>query len=45
MKFKYFTFKFLGGEITVKAMNECQAKILAKAEAIRRGWDYTIINY
>lgn len=45
MKFRYFTFKFLGGKITVKAMNEEQAEILAKAEAIKKGWDYTIINY
>lgn len=44
MKFKYFTFRFLGGEITVKAMNEEQAEILAKAEAIKRCWDYTILN-
>lgn len=44
MKSKYFTFKFLGGEITVRAMNEVQAEILAKAEAIKRGWNYTILN-
>lgn len=38
-----FTFKFKGGEITVWAFNRQEAEILAKAEAISRGWDYTII--
>jgi hypothetical protein len=44
MKFKYYTFRFLGGEITVKAMNEIEAEILAKSVAIQRGWDYTILR-
>jgi hypothetical protein len=44
MNFTKFIFKFLGGEITVYAMNKEQAEILAKAEAIKRGWNYTILN-
>lgn len=42
MKLTNFTFKFKGGEITVRAFNKQEAEILAKAEAIKRGWDYTI---
>lgn len=44
MKLTPFTFHFKGGPITVRAFNEKEAKILAQAEAINRGWDYTIIN-
>ena len=44
MKKRKFTFNFKGGEIEVSAMGYEQAKILAKAEAIRRGWDYKIIE-
>ena len=44
MKFKTFTFNFKGGPITVLAFNYEQAKILAQAEAIKRAWDYTIIE-
>lgn len=40
MKFK---FQFTNGTIEVEALNEAEAKILAKAEAIKRGWDYRII--
>ena len=43
MKFTTYTFKFKGGPITVRAFNYEQAKILAQAEAINRGWDYTIL--
>ena len=43
MKLTNFTLKFKGGEITVLAFNYNEAKILAQAEAIKRGWDYTII--
>lgn len=43
MKLRKFTFKFLGGEITVKALDRAQAEILAKAEAIKNCWDYTIL--
>lgn len=43
MKLITFTFNFNGGPITVKAFNNKEAKILAQAEAIKRGWDYTIL--
>lgn len=43
MKLTKYTFKFLGGEISVIALNRKQAEILAKAEAIKNGWDYTIL--
>ena len=42
MKFTTYTFNFKGGQITVRAFNEREAKILAQAEAIKRGWDYEI---
>ena len=42
MKFTEFTFKFKGGPITVWALNKKEAQILAQAEEIKRGWDYTI---
>lgn len=44
MKLTTYTFKFLGGEISVRAFNKKEAEILAKAEAIKKGWDYTILN-
>lgn len=44
MKFTNYTFKFKGGEITVRALNENQARILAQAQAINRCWDYEIIG-
>ena len=43
MRKKKFTFNFKGGPITVWAFHEAEAKILAQAEAIHRGWDYTIL--
>lgn len=43
MKFREFTFNFKGGPITVLALGYETAKILAQAEAIKRGWDYTIM--
>lgn len=43
MKTTPFTFNFKGGQITVRAFNYEQAKILAQAEAINRCWDYTIL--
>ena len=43
MKTTPFTFNFKGGPITVLAFHKEEAKILAQAEAIKRGWDYTII--
>ena len=43
MRFKKFTFRFKGGDITVYALHYDVAKILAQAKAIERGWDYTIL--
>jgi hypothetical protein len=43
MKHRKFTFHFKGGPITVWAFTEANAKILAQAEAIKQGWDPTII--
>ena len=44
MKQREFTFWFKGGSITVWAFTEANAKILAQAEAIKQGWDPTIIS-
>lgn len=44
MKFTRYTFKFKGGEITVRALNKTEGMILAQAEAIKRCWDYTILQ-
>ena len=44
MKARQYTFNFKGGPITVLAFHSEQAKILAKAEAIKRGWDDKIIE-
>lgn len=44
MKPTKYTFNFKGGSITVWAMNLEEAEILAKAEAIRNGWNYEIIE-
>ena len=44
MKPRKFKFYFKGGPITVWAFTEENAKILAQAEAIKQGWDPTIIN-
>ena len=43
MKFVTYTFIFLGGPITTTAIGYDEAKILAQAEAIKKGWDYTTI--
>jgi hypothetical protein len=43
MKTRSFKFWFKGGPIIVWAFNEEDAEILAKAEAIKKGWDSTII--
>lgn len=43
MKLTLYPILFTGGLITVRAFNYEQAKILAQAEAIKRGWDYTIL--
>lgn len=39
-----YTFRFDGGRITVEAYNEEEAKILAQAQAIEKGWDYEILT-
>lgn len=44
MKHRKFTFYFKGGPITVWAFTEENAKILAQAEAIKKGWDSTLIS-
>lgn len=44
MKPNWYTFYFTGGPITVTAYTEENAKILAQAEAIKRGWDPTCIK-
>lgn len=44
MKPTQYTFNFKGGPITVWAMNLEEAKILAQAEAIGKGWDFKIIE-
>lgn len=43
MKERQFKFWFKGGPITVWAFNEEDARILARAEAIKKGWDSTLI--
>ena len=43
MKTRSFQFWFKGGPIIAWAFNEEDARILARAEAIKKGWDSTII--
>ena len=43
-KKKDYSFRFENGTITVSAFNEKEAKILAKAEAIKRGWRYGLLK-
>jgi hypothetical protein len=38
-----YTFRFDGGKIAVEAYNEEEAKILAQAKAIEKGWSYEIL--
>lgn len=38
-----YKFRFNGGYITVEAESEEEAKILAQAEAIKKGWNYEIL--
>lgn len=45
MKLTKFTFYFRGGKITVSAFNYDQGKILAQAEAIKKGWDCEVCTY
>lgn len=44
MKLTEFTFRFKRGKISVWAFCKEDAEILAMAEAIKNGWDYTIIG-
>ena len=44
MNQKVYKFKFASGTIEMPAFNETEAEILAKAEAIKRGWDYKIVK-
>ena len=44
MKETKYTFNFKGGPIVVWALNEREGRTLAKAEAIKRGWDNTVID-
>ena len=44
MRQRKFTFYFKGSPIVVWAFNEKDAEILARAEAIKRGWDSTCIK-
>lgn len=40
-KFKVF---FANGDVLVDAFSENEAKILAQAQAIKNGWDYTVFK-
>ena len=44
MKKREYTFNFKMGPITVWALGYEEAKILAQASAITRGWDYEILK-
>ena len=44
MRLKPFVFKFKAGTIKTYAIYYEVAKALAQAEAIERGWDYTILH-
>lgn len=44
MKETIYSFRFANGVIKQAAFNEKEAEILAKAEAIKRGWDYRIVK-
>jgi len=44
MKHTKITFTFKGGNIPVWTFNHNEAKILVQAEAIKNGWNYTIID-
>lgn len=44
MHTKKYTFYFKSGSITVHTTSEDRAKILAQAQAIENGWDYTIME-
>ena len=44
MKETKYMIRFAAGTLVVYAMSEAEAKILAQAEAIKKGWDYRIIK-
>ena len=44
MKETKYTIRFAAGSLVVYAHNEEEAKILAQAEAIKKGWDYRIVR-
>jgi hypothetical protein len=44
MKKELYVVYFKGGEISATAWSETEATILAQAEAIKRGWDYTVVK-
>ena len=44
MGLKKYKFYFDRGSIEMSASNKKDAKIMAQAEAIKRGWDYHIIE-
>ena len=44
MNTRSFKFWFKGGPIVVWAFNEEDARILARAEAIKKGWDPMLIS-
>ena len=44
MKETKYAIRFASGTLIVYAQNEAEAKILAQAEAIKKGWDYQIIK-
>ena len=41
---KMYQFQFSSGVIEVAALNKKEAEILAKAEAIKRGWNYGLLK-
>lgn len=43
MKRERYSFNFKGGRIEVFALSYEAGKILAQSEAIKRGWDWTLI--
>ena len=44
MKLRKFVFTFDGVSIIVSAFNHEEALILAQAEAIKNGWNHTVIK-
>ena len=44
MNRKLYVVRFKAGKVQVRAFNQKEAEILAQAEAIQNGWDYTILE-